>query len=43
MNRKEATCFKRGLALGLARDKLSVSEISQELKVPCSTIYRWIS
>ena len=43
MNRKEATCLKRGLALGLARDKLSVSEISQELKVPCSTIYRWIS
>jgi len=34
--------FKRGLAIGLSKQTLSIHAISDQLQVPQQTIYRWI-
>jgi transposase len=42
MNRKELKYFKKGLAIGLSRNKMKVSEIAEELEIPVCTIYLWL-
>lgn len=42
-NNREVKIFKRGLAIGLSKEKASVQDISQQLNLNRATVFRWIS